>query len=233
MKRLIILLTTILLAYSLAGCGTNKQSSIESKNSVIKDIATVSAQTNPKDENKNILIVYFSRVGNTGLSTQVDAKTTASINLLNDEYIGNTQLVAQWIQQESGGDIFLIKTQEPYPQNYDETVKRGEGENRNNIFPKLATHINNLDQYDTIILGYPVWAYDLPMPVQSFLLEHNLAGKTILPFTVSGGSSISSTLNSLRKLQPEAKILEGLTLSHSRIFNSKEQVINWIKKSEL
>jgi flavodoxin len=176
------------------------------------------------------LIVYFSRVGNTDLSGDVDAISSASINLRNGEYVGNTELIARWIQDEVGGDMFLIQTEKPYPLNYDETVKRGEGENEDSVHPPLASNVENLDDYDTVFLGYPVWAYDIPMPVYSFLDEHDLSGKTVVPFGSSGATSISRVAEAISEIYPDATVLEGITVNHNQVLDAQPAIVEWLTK---
>ncbi|MDR0612133.1 MAG: hypothetical protein LBG45_01380 [Dysgonamonadaceae bacterium] len=138
--------------------------------------------------------------------------------------------MAQWIQEEVGGDLFLIQTKEPYSANYDETVKRGEDENRRNIRPALSSHVENMQGYNVIFLGYPVWAYDIPMALYTFLEEYDLSGKTIIPFCTSGATSISRTIETIKRLEPKAKIMEGITVNHNKALGSKNAVIAWLKR---
>jgi flavodoxin len=127
----------------------------------------VMAQANggTKGSGNSILIAYFSRAGNIDMSGRVDAISAASVNLLNGKYVGNAELMAKWIQEEVGGDLFLIQTEEPYSADYDETVARGERENRRNIHPALSSHVANMQSYNVIFLGYPIFGrmiYRLP-----------------------------------------------------------------------
>ncbi len=179
--------------------------------------------------NSKILIAYFSRIGNTEISADVDAISSASINSANGKYIGNTGLLANWIQEETNGDLFLIETAEKYPLDYDKTVEIGEGQNQKDIHPQLASHIANIDNYDIIFLGYPIWNYDIPVAIDSFLEEYNLSDKMIIPFCTSGASDISVSTDTIKKYQPNAKILDGFTAHHKDIFNYEKQVKDWVK----
>ncbi|MDR2394008.1 MAG: hypothetical protein LBD93_07630 [Treponema sp.] len=195
----------------------------------------VMAQANGeiKGNDNSILIAYFSRAGNIDMSGSVDATTAASVNLLNGKYVGNAELMAQWIQEEVGGDLFFIKTVEPYSANYDETVKRVEDENRRNIHPALSSHVVNMQEYHIIFLVYPIWAYDLPVAMYTFLEEYDLSGKTIIPICTSGATSISRTIETIKRMEPEAKVLEGITVNHNQVLRSKNTVISWLKKIEI
>ena len=107
-----------------------------------------------EDDGSHILIAYFSRVGNTDFPEGVDAISSASLIQKDGEIYGNTQYVASLIGQHTGGEMFLIETEEKYPADYDETDEQGERENRERTRTKLASHIQNLDDYDTIFLGF-------------------------------------------------------------------------------
>ncbi|MHB9292829.1 hypothetical protein Holit_01940 [Hollandina sp. SP2] len=180
-----------------------------------------------KKNGNSILIAYFSRAANIDLSNGVDAKSSASVNLLNGKY---AELIAQWIQEEVGGDLFLIQTEEPYSADYDETVERGENEHRSNIHPALIYHVANMKDYNIVFLGYPIWAYDLPVALYSFLEEYDLSGKTIIPFCTSGATRISGTIETIKRMEPEAKVLEGITVNHNQVLGSKTSVISWLKR---
>lgn len=75
------------------------------------------------------------------------------------------------------------------------TIDVGQEEKRANARPELSSHIEDLDRYDTIFLGFPNWWGDMPMAVYSFLDEYDFSGKTIVPFVTSGGSGFSNTMS--------------------------------------
>ena len=184
-----------------------------------------------KSESGKILIAYFSRVGNTDFTDDVDAVTSASLLVKDNRIYGNTQYVATLVQKAAGGDLFLIETKEKYPCDYDETDKQGEKENREKTRPELASHVENLDEYTTVFLGFPNWYYDMPMAVYSFLEEHDLSGKTIIPFVTSGGSGFSDAISAMKELEPDAGVVEdGFETTHSKVdevtFDEVEQWVN-------
>ena len=110
-------------------------------------------------QGSNILVAYFSRVGNTVWEDGVDAITSASLNVENDEFVGNAEYLAQMVQEATGGDLFLIQTEEAYPSDYRETTNVASVEQADNARPTLTTHVENMDQYDTIVLIYPKMEY--------------------------------------------------------------------------
>ena len=97
------------------------------------------------------------------------------------------------------------------------------------VRPELSTHIENPDQYDTIILGYPNWWGDMPQALYTFLEEYDFSGKTIIPFCPHGGSGFSRTESTIAELQPNAVVSEnGLTISRNDVVGSAQQVADWV-----
>ena len=183
----------------------------------------------------NILIAYFSRVGNTDFPEDVDAVSSASLLRKDGALYGNTQYVAALIQQATGGDLFLIETEEKYPADYDETDQLGGKENKERSRPALASHVDDIAGYDMIYLGYPNWYYDMPMAVYAFLEEYDLSGKTIIPFVTSGGSGFSKSISEIQSLQPNAEVLtEGYKVTHSKVNDvTLEDIEQWLDSLEI
>lgn len=178
-----------------------------------------------------VLIVYFAYGENAPLSDDVDASTSASIQLRTDGTLtGNTGLVADMIAEATGGELFSILTAEQYPDNYNDTIDVGQTEKGANARPELISHIDNLDSYDTVFLGFPNWWGDMPMAVYSFLDEYDLGGKTIIPFVTSGGSGFSGTIQAIENAEPDAAVLEGLSLRDSRSPQTADDVTDWLAR---
>ena len=173
-----------------------------------------------------ILIAYFTYGENAPLADGVDATTSASIQYRGDALTGNIGLVADMIANATGGELFSILTTEQYPDNYDDTLDAAQAEKGSR--PELASHIDSLDGYDTVFLGYPNWWGDMPMAVYSFLDEYDLSGKTIVPFVSSGGSGFSSTIRAIENAEPDATVLEGLSISASRAPQAEDDVADWL-----
>ena len=141
---------------------------------------------------------------------------------------GNAEVLARMIQGAVGGDLFLIETEETYPVSYDETIDVGRQEQGDNARPALVSQVENLDQYDTVFLGYPNWWGDMPMAVYSFLNEYDLSGKTIIPFVTHGGSGFSGTESAIAELEPGATVLDGLSVRDSGVADAQADVESWI-----
>ncbi|WP_079240848.1 flavodoxin family protein [Chryseobacterium indologenes] len=139
----------------------------------------------PKD--KNVLIVYLSRTKNT--------KTIADI-----------------IHQNTGGTLIELELQNPYPEDYKAIVDQVAKENDTNFLPPLKTKIDDIEKYDVIFLGFPTWGMQLPPPMKSFLCQNNFKGKTIILFNTNAGYGIGNSFDTVKKLSPGSKILEGFTI---------------------
>ena len=194
--------------------------------------ADTSETTEPEEDVGNgVLIVYFAYGENAPLSDGVDASTSASIQLRADGTLtGNTGLVADMIAEATGGELFSILTAEQYPDNYNDTIDVGQTEKGANARPKLSSQLDNLDSYDTVFLGFPNWWGDMPMAVYSFLDEYDLGGKIIVPFVTSGGSGFSGTIQAIENAEPDATVLEGLSLRDSRSPQAEGDVADWLAR---
>lgn len=190
-----------------------------------------SAEAETSGQGSNILVAYFSRVGNTEWEDGVDAVTSASINVENGEFVGNAEYLAKVAAEATGGDLFLIETVESYPSDYRETTDQAKVEQNDNARPALASHVENMDSYDTIILIYPNWWGTLPQPLFTFLEEYDFSGKIILPLCTHAGSRMGSSEKDITSLCSGATLLEGLAVSGSSAMSSQAEVENWINNS--
>lgn len=131
---------------------------------------------------------------------------------------------------DAGGDLFSIRTSVVYPADGGELIDYAAQEQEENARPELTTHIENLDGYDTIFIGYPNWWADLPMAVYSFLDEYDFSGKTIIPFNVHNGSRFSRTIQTIQELEPDATVVEdGFTVSEQTVADAAEDVAAWLE----
>lgn len=185
--------------------------------------------TESSSEDGGILIAYFSRVGNTNFADGVDASSSASIQLNGDEIAGNMELIAGMIQNQIGGDVFLIETEEKYPADYDEVLDVAQAEGGENARPELASHVEHMEDYKVVFLGYPNWWGDCPMAVCSFLEEYNFSDKTVIPFCTSGGSGLSGTVSTIREMLPEANVMDGFAAGDSGVANAQDAIAKWVE----
>lgn len=149
---------------------------------------TRAQQPESQENGTRILIAYFSKTG-------------------------TTEAAAREIQRETGGDLFEITAAEPYPSSYESTVNRALRERDENARPPLSSAVENMSEYDVILLGYPIWWHTAPMVIDTFIESYDLSGKTILPFATSGGSDVEESMPDVRRLgeQQGASVGTGLT----------------------
>lgn len=247
MNKLFALILAWAMLAALVSCGTNTGNTSSTETGSLNETVSQEGQedrneamppneaVSPVSSDTNVLIAYFSRVGNTDFPEDVDAVSSASLLRKDGALYGNTQYVAALIQQATGGDLFLIETEEKNPADYDETDQLGGKENRERSRPTLASHVDDIADYDRIYLGYPNWYYDMPMAVYAFLEEYDLSGKTIIPFVTSGGSGFSKSISEIQSLQPNAEVLtEGYKVTHSKVDDvTLEDIEQWLDSLEI
>lgn len=144
-------------------------------------------------------------------------------------HTGNTQKVAQIIQQQVGGDLFEIQTAEQYPSDRNALIETAQREQDNNSRPALNTHVDNINDYDVIFIGYPIWMGNMPMAIYTFLEEYDLSGKRVIPFCTNGGSGLSGTPNIISSIQPNARVTEGLSVLTGNVDTCEEDVVDWLR----
>lgn len=172
-----------------------------------------------EENDSKILIAYFSLTDI--IPEGADAVTHATPS------IGNTEYAAMEIQNQTGGDLFAIKTVESYPVSHSECSAIAEEEMRSDARPELSTHIENMEDYDIVYIGFPIWWYQEPMAVRTFLEEYDFSGKTIIPFCTTLGAGVEESEENIKSLCPDAVVLDGLTL-HTGMDSFNEPVAEWL-----
>lgn len=192
-------------------------------------IFTVSISSFASSGNNKILIAYFSRFGNTDFDRNIDATAAASIIMNGNERIGTTGRMAEIIQSNVGGDIHLIKSAKSYPTDFDDVVVQARKERNSDYISELANKVTNMDDYEIIFIGYPVWGTTIPAPVQSFLSEYNFSGKKIIPFCTHDGYGSGVSFREVRRLVSGAEVLEGIAVETKDVRNAQNRVNQWLK----
>lgn len=146
---------------------------------------------------------------------------------------GNTRGIAEEIQAQTGADLFEIQLVEPYSTDYNTVLEQAQQDQNAQARPELSTHVEDMEQYDTILLGYPNWWASIPMPVASFLEEYDFTGKTIVPFCSHGGGRFGQSLTAITKLVPEAVLGEGLAISYSGGSGMPDDVAAWLEQNQI
>lgn len=177
-----------------------------------------------------ILVAYFSRWGNTNYAADVDATTGASILESQGTRYGGTEFVANYISSAVGGTVHLIETSAPYPTEFSDVRDQNHAEQAAGTLPELKSRVENMEQYETVFIGYPVWATDVPQAILSFLHAYDFTGKTIVPFCTHDGYGAGSSYRSIRNAATGATVLEGLALRSTEILSAENRVRQWIEQ---
>ena len=227
MKRISSLVLTALLVLALSACSAAPAPATPTAAAQAPAEASPAAPQEASDASCGILIAYFS-------VPETDGVAGASRVVVDGAVLGSNQYVAPLIQAEVGGDLFRIETEQTYPGEHDALLEFAYNELAEGARPALAAQVEDLSRYDVVFLGYPNWNADLPMPLYTFLESVDLSGKTILPFTVHGGSGFSRTISTIQELQPGATVIEdGLSISRNSVAEAQSAVAEWVQGLDL
>ena len=218
------------LAAGTAGCGAQSEEPADSSQDSGRvsraqdDTASGSTQgeegQSPAGGQGNVLVAYFSWADNAVLEDDVDAVSSPSVIPP-----GNVQQLAGWMQEETGGDLFSIQVTDPYPSDWDACLERANEELADDARPELAANVENLEQYDTVFLGYPNWWYGVPMALLSFLEENDLSGKQVYLFCSHGTGGLEDSVDIITEAAPEADISENIFDCYEEDAPSSEEAI--------
>ena len=160
------------------------------------------------------LIAYFSHVGE---------------NLQDNEVVvlskGNTEVIAEKIAELTGGDLYKIEEEDPYPFRYDDCVRRARREDENNEHPAMKGGPRlDINQYDEIYIGFPIWYRTYPRVVASFLDAYDFSGKTIKPFCTNDEGTFGISLLELQGVLKNATITDGLAIRGVNVHEADDKV---------
>ena len=143
---------------------------------------------------------------------------------------GNTETLADRIQEKTGGTKFKIETVKAYPQDYSGVYDEAMKEKQENARPELKTTVDGMAGYDTVFIGYPVWHGDAPMAVRTFLESYDFTGKKVIPFCSSGSSSPETSFASVRASAAGAEVLDGFWTRGADVANASGNINQWIDR---
>ena len=162
-------------------------------------------ESEPAETGSDALVVYFS-------------------------WSGNTETVAKSIQSQTGADLFELVPVTPYSEDYDTVVELAREEQREDARPAISGSIDHIGDYDVICVGFPNWWGDMPMLLYTFFDSYDFSGKTIAPFCTSGGSGLSDTVDTIRELEPNATVTDGLHIGSSSAAEPDRAVESWLSE---
>jgi flavodoxin len=159
-----------------------------------------------RDQSKagRVLVVYFSRSG-------------------------NTRVIAGHLGRSLGATVLEIEPAKPYPEDYFETVEQARRERNSGFRPALKGRVVNLDDFATVYLGFPIWGETAPPVIRSFLALHKLAGKTVIPFITHGGYGVGNSQQVVAAHAPGARLSDSvLVMEADQERQTVERVTRWL-----
>ena len=158
-----------------------------------------------------VLVAFLSRAGeNYNVGTAKEGSASAAYAGYIEK--GNTAMMAALIAEAAGGDLFEITTVTPYPEDYATMLRVAQEEIDTDARPELAAQVENMEDYDVIFIGYPIWHGRMPQVIYTFMESYDLAGKTVIPFNTHEGSGQSGTQSVIENALPNSTVLQGLAV---------------------
>ena len=168
-------------------------------------------------ENKKVLVVFFSHTGENFFP--------GGIRRIEK---GNTHIAAEMIAEVCSADLFEMKAVNDYSDIYKECVEQAKTEYSTNARPELKEDMD-ISGYDVIFVGYPNWCGTMPMPVWTFLENHDFSGKVVCPFCTNEGSGLANSEKDMEKLIPTADRKPGLAIKGSQVQDAMPAIKEWIE----
>ncbi|MCM1194295.1 MAG: NAD(P)H-dependent oxidoreductase [Acetatifactor muris] len=248
MKRFMIVAACMVLTLSLAACGNRSAPQDDVRDALPQEEISSADQSQEEDADSgtgssaeesqagNILVAYFAYSENMGDTSGmgVDAVTSASLNKNTVNTEGNLQVMAQEISEKKGAEVFSILLQESFDPDYSTMLDGAIEQIQSGTLPPLQSQIENIEQYDVVFLGTPVWSGELPPAVRTFLTENDLSGKTIVPFGIHLGSRFGRMIDQIKELCPDAEVMEGFTVNAGTANNEvREEFSEWLDSLQI
>lgn len=187
----------------------------DSSDNVQQEEADTDSDSN--SEGNSILVVYFSLAGE-----------QYRVGVIEE---GNTAIIAKMIAEQTGADIFSIESTSDYPDTYDGLLEVSREEESNP--PQIAGTVENMDDYDVVFVGYPIWWGNLPPIIEVFLDSYDFSGKTVIPFCTHAGSGLSGTESTIADITG-AEMMDGLAISGEAAQNQRDEaneaVTEWLRE---
>lgn len=165
------------------------------------------------------LIIYFSRKG----------ENYANGNVVNLEK-GNTELVAEFIDEAVGATLFEIEPVAEYPVDYIACTEVAKNELKTNARPELKNYLSDVSEYDNIIVAGPCWWGTFPCAVFSQLEKLDFTGKNVFPIMTHEGSGLGKSEKAIKKYCKGANVQKGLAVHGADTKKHKDEIIKWAKE---
>lgn len=167
------------------------------------------------DKNGKTLVVFFSHAGENYSVGNIE--------------VGNTKVVADYISEMTGADQFEIVADKDYDMPYMQLIEVAKQEANNNELPPMVGRLENVDQYDTVFIGGPVWWGTYPQVMFTFFRDYDLNGKTLIPFTTHEGSGLASCVEDVKEAYPNADVKPGFAIYGHEVRSGRNKVEKWLK----
>ncbi|MDA3043785.1 MULTISPECIES: flavodoxin [unclassified Campylobacter] len=196
------------------------------------------AQSNYKNHNLGIRLARNAE--NSPNLGKIEAKNESFIQSKHEKILivfyswgGNTRGIAREIRKITGADIFEIRLETPYSDDYNTCLMQAQSDQHKNARPKIDSQIKNFEQYDTILLGYPNWWASIPMPIATLLQSYDFNGKMIIPFASHGGGRMGASVTAIAKLAPNSPIGNALSVHYSGGATLGDDIRAWLNANEI
>lgn len=226
MKKLIAILVALVMMLALAACSGSK----DEETTTAADVAAgeVSVATNEGANNSALegktLVAFFTARNNTEVKAGADSLSSSTQTTVGNTAYGNAQLLAKYAVDATGADVVSIETVKSYDEDYRPATEEAQDEQNEDARPELKTKVANMEDYDNIVLIYPMWWGDMPMGVWTFLESYDFSGKTIYPISTHLGSGMGSSVSTIKKLAPKATVDDGIDVSGSSVSGAEADV---------
>ncbi len=166
------------------------------------------------------MVLYYSKAGQNYSGGNI-------VNLTK----GNTEVVAEYIRDITGANLFKVEPVNDYPNDYYECTDVAKDELHKNARPDVKAFAGDLSEYDTVFIGGPIWWGTYPMPMFTVLEQIDWNGKTVMPFSTHEGSGLGNVVADMRRVCAGANVKSGLSIRGSSVNESKSQIEKWIKSN--
>lgn len=176
---------------------------------------------------KSLFVVFFAALTLMGCTSKKNVEEVSSqpkVLVVYYSQTGATKSVAEEIQKQLGADIEAIELEVPYDGNFEQTIERCQKEKEENVLPMVKSLKANLDDYDLIFLGYPVWFGTYATPIASLINDQKFAGKQVVTFCTYGSGGLQSSTEQLAAALPDAQVVEGYGVRNARLAAMSEEV---------
>ncbi len=233
MKRAISVLLSLTMLFSLTACGGNGNSSSQASSSAPESSAAESSASQPSSSSESeASSEVSSQAPSSSQAQSEDTGSGSSVLVVYYSATGNTEQVAQYIANATGGDLFELEPVDPYTSddlNWTDDNSRVSQEHADESLRDVelvADTVDNWDQYDTVFIGYPIWWGIAAWPVDGFVEANDFSGKAVIPFCTSSSSGLGESGQLLADMAGTGDWQEG---QRFRSGASQEDVQSWVE----